>query len=444
MKRLAPLLLIAAECSTLALGQTSKIVPFQQASKDGSTSVAYQPMPIIFLHGIMAGRDTWNLGLQNLPTLLGMSSYAWQIDPVQAYFGTINPGQNIQYQPTYPLDSAYLHTFDYGFYGRTDVGPYGHRQTLDDIASNAWFGVAHNPDNTSGQSVTLLARINTVRQAYRRIDGTLPPVILVGHSMGGVVSHFYLSQIDPNAGTVARLITLGTPHYGSYLPNLAMAIRSDQPGWCRIVAERALNKIFQTAGWTLASDLDSAVKWAYPTPGNPEKTGMQNMSITDSGNYNALIAYFAALGFKRIERSEAPAQIQATTQFRSLCPKSAVCMACDISAEVIHASTELLRLRPDVPGARMWAVSLQHTMLTYFEVEPRSHFEAHSHESEQITMVLSGELFFEVQGVVHCIKPGEVIAIPSSVPHAVWTEALAVTAIDAWSPVMRKYESTQA
>jgi len=152
--------------------------------------------------------------------------------------------------------------------------------------------------------------------------------------------------------------------------------------------------------------------------------------------------YFASLGFKGIERSEAPAQIQATAQFRSLCPKSAVCMARDISAEVIHASTGLLRLRPDVPGARMWAVSLQHTMLTYFEVNPRCRFEAHSHESEQITMVLSGELFFEVQGVVHRIKPGEAIAIPSSVPHAVWTEALAVTAIDAWSPVMRKYEST--
>jgi amino-acid N-acetyltransferase len=154
--------------------------------------------------------------------------------------------------------------------------------------------------------------------------------------------------------------------------------------------------------------------------------------------------YFAKLGFNRIERSEAPAQIQATSQFRSLCPKSAVCMARNISGEAIHASTELLRLRPDVPGARMWAVSLKHTMLTYFEVEPRSRFEPHSHESEQITMVLTGELFFEVQGVIHCIKPGEVIGIPSSVPHAVWTEALPVTAVDAWSPVMNKYESAKA
>jgi amino-acid N-acetyltransferase len=139
----------------------------------------------------------------------------------------------------------------------------------------------------------------------------------------------------------------------------------------------------------------------------------------------------AAMGFKRTERSEAPPEIQATSQFRSVCPKSAVCMARDISGEVIHATPELLRLRPDVLGARMWAVSLEHTMLTHFEVEPHTCFETHSHESEQITMVLTGQLFFEVAGTVHCVGAGEVIAIPSLVPHAVWTEDLAATAMDA-------------
>ncbi len=152
--------------------------------------------------------------------------------------------------------------------------------------------------------------------------------------------------------------------------------------------------------------------------------------------------YFAALGFQRVERSEVPRQIQTTSQFRSLCPKSAVCMVRNISRDVIHASKELLPLRPDVPGARMWAVSLEHTMLTYFEVAPHSRFEPHTHPSEQITMVLTGELFFEVGGQVYPIKPGEVIAIPSSVPHAVWTGALASTAVDAWSPAMKKYDQT--
>lgn len=153
--------------------------------------------------------------------------------------------------------------------------------------------------------------------------------------------------------------------------------------------------------------------------------------------------YFTALGFQRIEREKAPGPIQATTQFRSSCPKSAICMAREITSIAIHASAELLQLRPDVPGARMWAVSLQQTMLTYFEVAPRSRFESHSHASEQITMVLSGELYFEVDREVHRIKAGEVIAIPSSVPHAVWTEDLPVTAVDAWSPVMKKYGSVK-
>jgi amino-acid N-acetyltransferase len=47
--------------------------------------------------------------------------------------------------------------------------------------------------------------------------------------------------------------------------------------------------------------------------------------------------YFAALGFQSAERGEAPAQIQATSQFHSLCPKSAVCMVRDIASEAIHA-----------------------------------------------------------------------------------------------------------
>lgn len=41
-----------------------------------------------------------------------------------------------------------------------------------------------------------------------------------------------------------------------------------------------------------------------------------------------------------------------------------------------------------VDGTRMWGVALQNTLLTYFEIEPNSEFAMHSHENEQITMVL--------------------------------------------------------
>jgi quercetin dioxygenase-like cupin family protein len=98
-----------------------------------------------------------------------------------------------------------------------------------------------------------------------------------------------------------------------------------------------------------------------------------------------------------------------------------------------------LQLHEDVPGAHLWAVSLEHTMLTYFEVQPHSRFERHQHESEQITLVLEGELFFETAGQVIVVKAGEVIALPSNVPHAVFTREYAVRAVDAWSPVQEQY-----
>ena len=100
-----------------------------------------------------------------------------------------------------------------------------------------------------------------------------------------------------------------------------------------------------------------------------------------------------------------------------------------------------LQLRPDVEGAKMWAVGLEKTLFTYFEVEPHSRFEWHAHESEQITMVLDGALFFEVDTRTICVEAGEVIAIPSSVPHAVSTRERPARAVDAWSPIPPHYDS---
>lgn len=110
-------------------------------------------------------------------------------------------------------------------------------------------------------------------------------------------------------------------------------------------------------------------------------------------------------------------------------------------ATATHFPRAALVLAPDVPGAMAWGVALRHTQLTYFEVEPHCRFERHQHESEQITMVLEGELSFELDGVTHRLSAGDVIAIPSNVPHAVYTTHLRVKAIDAWSPVMARYQA---
>lgn len=108
--------------------------------------------------------------------------------------------------------------------------------------------------------------------------------------------------------------------------------------------------------------------------------------------------------------------------------------------EMHYYPTGSLALAEDVPGARQWAVSLDQTMLTYFEVDPDCRFESHSHESEQITMVIEGVLFFEQRDTIIGVKAGEAIAIPAHAPHAVFTGETAVKAVDAWSPVMDKYK----
>lgn len=100
---------------------------------------------------------------------------------------------------------------------------------------------------------------------------------------------------------------------------------------------------------------------------------------------------------------------------------------------------DTLHLQDDVPGAKQWAVALDRTMLTYFEVDSNYRFESHTHENEQIPLALEEVLYFEHEGKVIEVKCGEVIAIPSHAPHAVFTKEKPAKAVDAWSPVLAKY-----
>lgn len=93
-----------------------------------------------------------------------------------------------------------------------------------------------------------------------------------------------------------------------------------------------------------------------------------------------------------------------------------------------------LPLKPDVPGAKMWAVGLEKSMLTYFKLEPNTEFPQHTHEAEQITMILEGELTFAYDGKESTLKAGDVIAIPSNAVHLAYTGDLPCKAVDAWSP----------
>ena len=66
-------------------------------------------------------------------------------------------------------------------------------------------------------------------------------LLLVGHSMGGLVARAYLQRFG--SGCVARLVTLGTPHQGSCLAHLGLGAnaRQMQPGsaWLAALANPA-------------------------------------------------------------------------------------------------------------------------------------------------------------------------------------------------------------
>lgn len=116
---------------------------------------------------------------------------------------------------------------------------------------------------------------------------------------------------------------------------------------------------------------------------------------------------------------------------RSCCEDS----CCSPDTKARHYSRAALVMRPDVEGASYWVVALERAMLTRFDVQPGAKFERHTHAAEQITLVLEGSLTFEFddQPPVR-LAPGEVVAIPSGLPHAVSAGPSGADAVDAWSP----------
>lgn len=148
---------------------------------------------------------------------------------------------------------------------------------------------------------------------------------------------------------------------------------------------------------------------------------------------------FRHLGFDDIERNRLPDEIRSTDEFQRLCPDTAVCMTKGIDKDIYYVPRSIQSFVESVPGASMLAVPLEKAMLTYFEIAPGARFDTHKHESEQITYVIEGRLVFEIGDQSVSVGPGDIIAIPSNVPHAAFAGSEHVRAVDAWSPVRQEF-----
>ncbi|SBP87420.1 esterase/lipase family protein [Thiomonas delicata] len=106
------------------------------------------------------------------------------------------------------------------------------------------------------------AIIDSAVERLRAGTGCAP--VLLAHSMGGLAARAWLAAAPENAGRVAGLITIGTPHAGAWLARFATSINASQmrPGSPWLLALQAREAGFaQPPRGCVASDCDQLV---YP------------------------------------------------------------------------------------------------------------------------------------------------------------------------------------
>jgi len=59
----------------------------------------------------------------------------------------------------------------------------------------------------------------------------------------------------------------------------------------------------------------------------------------------------------------------------------------------------------------------------------------HHHPHEQVTFVAEGELYFFRDGEPHHLRAGDLISVPSNVPHCVQTLSERVRLVDSFTPL---------
>lgn len=63
----------------------------------------------------------------------------------------------------------------------------------------------------------------------------------------------------------------------------------------------------------------------------------------------------------------------------------------------------------------------------------------HSHPHQQITYVAEGDLYFFVDGQPHRLSVGDLITVPSNVPHTIQLLSERVRLIDTFTPIRTEF-----
>jgi quercetin dioxygenase-like cupin family protein len=85
---------------------------------------------------------------------------------------------------------------------------------------------------------------------------------------------------------------------------------------------------------------------------------------------------------------------------------------------MMHTSWENVRLETLSPTISRKVVTGEKAMVAQVFLKKGAVVPEHHHESEQITYILEGALEFQLEGRTVVVSKGEVLHIPSEVPHS--------------------------
>lgn len=90
-----------------------------------------------------------------------------------------------------------------------------------------------------------------------------------------------------------------------------------------------------------------------------------------------------------------------------------------------------------VPGLVFRPVVGDQLMANFVRFDPDTVAPLHSHEEEQITVVIEGELEFDLAGDRRTMRPGMAVVVPPGVPHGARTHGTSCFEIDIFHPPRR-------
>jgi|GEM_PF-621780 quercetin dioxygenase-like cupin family protein len=92
-----------------------------------------------------------------------------------------------------------------------------------------------------------------------------------------------------------------------------------------------------------------------------------------------------------------------------------------------------------VPGANTHLVWGDRIMVSFITMSPWSVFPRHTHEAEQIMIVVDGYMDEMIDGKLYRVKKGDIIRLPSNIPHGGYLYDVPCVAIDIFAPVRPDY-----